>query len=152
MSELINGATYRFVGELSTYRGRTGILSGANKRGRQWFGTLSNHSEWIKAGLAPQIEVIDTELVLVSAPAAKPTAQSQPSTAFDGIEADLVALIEYAAQERGFEVAKVGQHRAEQIAAIVRVPQTDDCVTKEVHRENLNLGLPTVPAQCSSLV
>lgn len=124
MPELTNGATYRFVGELSTYRGRTGILSGATKRGRQWFGTLSNHSEWIKAGLAPQIEVIDTELVLVSTPGKVgklPETPGKPA-AFDGMEADLVALIEYAAQERGFDVAKVGQLRADGSGTTVGYP------------------------------
>ena len=122
MPELIEGATYRFIGDSAAYRGRTGVLSGVRRQGRNWFGYLSNHAEWMKSGLPPQIEVIDTELVLVSTPAAKPTAQPQPSTAFDGIEADLVALIEYAAQERGFEVAKVGQHRADGSGTTVGYP------------------------------
>ncbi len=125
MPELIEGATYRFVGELSAYRGRTGVLSGVNKRGRQWFGTLSNHGEWLKAGLAGQIEVIDTELVLVSAPAQTGKIGKLPAWAgasFDGMEADLVALIEYAAQERGYEVAKVGQFRADGSGTTVGYP------------------------------
>lgn len=116
MPELIEGATYRFVGDAIAYRGRTGVLSGVRRdgRGRHQSGTLSNHAEWLKAGLAGQIEVLDTELELVKAPGKVGKLPEAPaSVAFDGIEADLVALIEFAAQQRGFEVAKVGQHRAD---------------------------------------
>lgn len=140
MTELIEGATYRFIGDSAAYRGRTGVLSGVRRdgRGRHQSGTLSNHSEWIKAGLSGQIEVLDRELELVSAPSEnrknldseglnlrhkdhqKPSKKCQ--LAFDGLEADLVALIEYAAQERGFDVAKVGQHRADGSGTTVGYP------------------------------
>lgn len=132
MTELIEGATYRFIGDAIAYRGRTGVLSGVRSqgRGRHQFGMLSNHSEWIKAGLAPQIEVMDRELELVSTPSENrknldkdhqnPSKKCQ--AAFDGIEADLVALIEYAAQQCGFEVAKVGQHRADGSGTTVGYP------------------------------
>ncbi|MBB6053330.1 hypothetical protein [Armatimonas rosea] len=122
MPELIEGATYRFIGDSAAYRGRTGVLSGVRRQGRHWFGSLSNHAEWMKAGLPPQIEVMDTELELVSAPKAKPAASVPASVAFDGMEADLVALIEFAAQERGFEVAKVGQFRADGSGTTVGYP------------------------------
>lgn len=134
MPELIEGATYRFIGAVRAYRGLTGVLSGVRRDGfgRHQSGTLSNHSEWIKAGLDPQIQVLDHEVELVSAPKPmrgagrfpKPTGtKSQPAPiAFDGLEADLVALIEFAAQERGFEVAKVGQYRADGSGTTVGYP------------------------------
>ena len=123
MPELTEGATYRFIGDSAAYRGRTGVLSGLRRQGRNWFGYLSNHAEWMKSGLPPQIEVMGHELELVCSPAAKPTAQPQPSFVdFDGEEQDLVEDICTELTRRGYLVCVVGQRKAKGSGTTVGYP------------------------------
>jgi hypothetical protein len=130
MPELIEGATYRFIGDAIAYRGRTGVLSGVRRQGPQQFGMLSNHSEWIKAGLPPQIEVLARELELVSTPSENrknldkdhrnPLKKCQ--AAFDGEEQELVEAIRSEVIQHGYLVCVVGQRKAKGSGTTVGYP------------------------------
>lgn len=121
--KLVNGQRYRYStqGELRTHRGLIGTLSGVQKRGASSFGWLSNVREWGALGICTSIEVVDRELT----PVAEEAAEKSPKTTegrFVGMESDLVALIEFAAQSQGYKVGKVGQARAKGSGTTVGYP------------------------------
>lgn len=132
--KLINGQRYRYStrGELRTHRGLIGVASQvASLTAVTYSCTLSNVKEWGDMGIATQITALDGELELVeeaekTPEKCKPTTEKIPEKckpgAFIGMESDLVALIEFAAQERGFLVCKVGQHRADGSGTTVGYP------------------------------
>jgi hypothetical protein len=117
------GKRYRYSpkGEIRTHRNLIGVASNVECLSAVTYScTLSNLTGWTKLGIATQITALSTELEPVeSEPEPAPT---KPLAPFDGIECDLVALIEYAAQARGYLVAKVGQHRADGSGTTVGYP------------------------------
>ncbi len=124
---LDQGKHYRYCprGEIRSHRGLIGVASNVESHSAITYScTLSNFSEWEKLGIAPQIKAMSTELEPAEAPAPTPpkTVQKLTEGAFAGMECDLVALIEHAAQERGYKVAKVGQHRADGSGTTVGYP------------------------------
>lgn len=123
----IQGARYRYVGELKAYQDKIGVASSIIKLGRIWQVSLSNCKEWPPLGLESAIEALSTELMPVL-PASEPKDRSfgqqvtKTELAFTGLESDLVADITKALQEQEYLVAVVGQHKAKGSGTTVGYP------------------------------
>lgn len=127
----INGQRYRYSakGEIRSHRGLIGVASQvANLTAVTWSCTLSNVKEWGEQGIATQITALGYELEPVEEmePSPESLAQAKPTKTtegrFVGMESDLVADITAAAQQRGYRVCKVGQHRANGSGTTVGYP------------------------------
>ena len=120
----INGQRYRYSakGEIRSHRGLIGVASQvANLTAVTWSCTLSNVKEWGDQGIATQITALGYELERVEE-AGKTPEKCKSAGAFVGMESDLIADITAAAQQRGYRVCKVGQHRADGSGTTVGYP------------------------------
>ena len=139
MTELINGATYRYSerGELRAYRGRVGVASGIKLFGKEPACTLSNLKEWPADGLEGSIPVLARELELVAEPATptvlacmaspyprkqEPAFERRSEPAFEGEEEKLVEDIRQELTRRGYLVCVVGQRNAKGSGTTVGYP------------------------------